>query len=478
MPSIELHATLITILFVVDVLASIALWRTRKERTIELRCVPAMLSCVWLSYLAGLADNMGAIYADFSIVEKICWQYRIKLVYEHQSVVTMLFAAYRVVFFMELSAHLAQTRDVQSRAKLLAGPGGWYVTHKHWMDWKYNRWFFLSQGLLMLAIVLSFSTFDDGCGTTYAFRYLSGLIALLYLACTIYLIYRLSKWGRDAFGIKVDLARMAFCGAVIKVVNTILFVKNKEGADQQEAEGILEFFLAISMTACLAISPVVRVWRQCATMAEPTMLEDLIKRPSGYESFLEFLNSEFASESLHFWNTVNMYHSKFPTMPDIKDRLEYANEITETFVRPNAVLEVNITGTARAKIYDTISAYQKYIMTMEAGKDDLELLTVFDAAQAEIMRLMSQDNFRRYLKSPQFAAWKQHSTSTRFSSSTSAEDASKSSTNQHQLALSVTQIPAARDSHPTAQNSPQLPNARLSVPLGHSNSHIELPAFP
>lgn len=442
MVSIALHAALLSVLFVVDVLASAALWRYRKERSISLRSAPAMLSIVWLSYLSALADNMGAMYSQFGIETGICWQFRIKIVYEHQAVVTMLFSAYRVLFFMEVAAHLAITRDAQNRANLLAGRGGWYVAHRHWMDWKYSRWFFLSQGLLILIFVLSFSTFDTGCSGVSAFRILSALLALCYLGIIIYLIYRLSKWGRDAFGIKVDLARMAFCGVALKVIVVILYLNNGESTDQQVDEGILQFFLALCMAVFLVISPTFRVLRTHETFTEPTTLEDLVKRPAGYESFLEFLNTEFASESLHFWNNVNLYRARFRTLADTKARLDYANEMSETFIRPGAILEVNLGSVTRTKIADVLAASKK---DMDEGQENPDLLTIFDDAQHEILKLMSRDNFRRYLKSPQFAQWKDKAG--KHSSEQHSHSAEKSSTasEQHVLSLTVTRVSQDKD---------------------------------
>lgn len=487
MASVPLHASLLSVLFVVDVLATAALWRFRKERTLVLRSVPAMLSIVWLSFLSALSDNMGAIYADFGIQNGTCWQFRIKLVYEHQAVVTMLFSAYRVLFFMELASHLAKTQDAQNRANLLAGRGGWYVKHRHWMDWKYSRWFFLSQGLLMLAFVLGFSAIDSGCAKLSAFRFLSGIVSLIYLGCVIYLMYRLSKWGRDAFGIKVDLARMAVCGVILKVVNIVLFLNDGEGVTQQAGEGIIQFFLAMCMSIFLVLSPAIRVLRSRETFTEPTTLEDLVKRPTGYESFLEFLNSEFASESLHFWNNVNLYRARFRSLADTKARLDYASEMSETFIRPGAILEVNLGSVTRGKIADILAASQK---DFEEGQEHPELITVFDGAQSEILKLMSRDSFRRYLKSPQFALWKARAASQGSEQHSNPSEEPSSSTNTgsrgpNMLSLTVSKVsqdhelPRGSVDSNAARNTPIRPSSSVVIAPQPAvqlpeNSNIEL----
>ena len=245
------------------------------------------------------------------------------------------------------------------------------------------------------------------------------------MICLIYVIYRLSKWGRDAFGIKIDLACLVVLLVFLKGTSYGLFLKNGENLD---TEVLINMAITLSVISFLVISPLLRLIRTKATFTEPTTLEELIKRPTGYESFLEFLNSEFASESLHFWNTVNLYRTRFPTMPDAKDRLEYANEITETFIRPSAVLEVNITSGVKNKIFDTLSACKT---DLEEGKDNSELLTLFDPAQAEILKVMSRDNFRRYLKSPQYEAWKDRNSSTRPASRSNTQSNPENSTSDH-----------------------------------------------
>jgi len=304
---------------------------------------------------------------------------------------------------------LAKTRDSQNRANLLAGRGGWYVKHRHWMDWKYNQWFFLVQGLLMLTAVLIIAAFDNGCGNLNAFRMFGPFVNAGYLVTLAYIMYRLAYCGRDAFGIKVDLAKMAVTVIILKATAYGLVIQNGESQYGALTETLILLGASFCVVFFLVLLPVLRVMRSRETFTEPTTLEELVTRPSGYESFLEFLNSEFASESLHFWNNVNLYRARAPNMPDTKARVEYANEITETFIRPNAVLEVNLTSSIKNKVYETLALCQK---DCDEGNEHPELLTIFDVAQTEMMKVMSRDNFRRYLKSPQYDSWKEEQTST------------------------------------------------------------------
>lgn len=434
---VAVHGSLTIVLILVDALTCYGLWRNRQARPIELRCLPAMFACVWLGCLSAMADNVGAIFSESGIALNMCWGFRIKLVWEHMAVVIFLFSAYRVLFFMELATHLANTRDVQNRANLLAGRGGWYVAHRHWMDWKYTRWFFFSQGLLVLAVILSFSSFDSGCETWSSYRFLSVFLAFCYLIVIVFLVCRLKKWSRDSLFIELDLARLAVYGVVLRSICFGLLAFNGETTTQHEQEGILQFFLGLTMAGCFAISPLIRVLRARETFTEPTTLEDLVRRPSGYESFLEFLNSEFASEGLHFWNTINLYRSRYPGLPDTKARLDYAIEVAETFVRRTAVLEVNLGSVAKDRIEDTLAACQK---DYEAGKENPALLTVFDEAQNEVLKLLSRDNFRRYLKSTQFARWREQATNNNSVSPQHSRDGDSSSSHSSRSKQAVSLI--------------------------------------
>lgn len=480
---VPLQLSLLVVLFVLALLTSYGQWHFRKDRSLILRCAPAMLHCAWLSFVVCLIDYLRLVFYTEAYRDHFCWAFKVRFVFEHQNVFTMLFAAYRVVFFMELAAHLARTRDSQNRANLLAGRGGWYVKYRHWIEWKRSQYFFLVQGLSVLAIVLIMAIFDDGCGQFSSYRMLGPVLNGIYLICIIYIIYRLSRCGRDAFGIKMDLARMSFVCIILKAAAYGLFAQNGENWQQATTEALILWANSLWVLFCLALYPVVRVMRSRDTFTEPTSLEDLVKRPSGYESFLEFLNSEFASESLHFWNTVNLYRTRCPALTETKARVDYADEVTETFIRPSAVLEVNLTSTTKTKIYELLSACKK---ECDQGREHPELLTIFDVAQAEIMKVMSRDNFRRYLKSPQYENWKEHISTRRGESSSNSnsnhsaaleESSSKRGALRNALGVVVTKVDAGSSHGGNNSGFERLPHTpRSSQAPADNSSHSAAPA--
>jgi len=116
--------------------------------------------------------------------------------------------------------------------------------------------------------------------------------------------------------------------------------------------------------------------------------------PYTYNDMREFLETEFNTENIDFWGNVEEFRQKFEKVPAPKmvrvtstpfnTKQEGVNRIMEEFVKQGADREVNISSKQRSEI----------ISAVQSGKDD----NLFEAAQKEVYKLMSEDSYPRYLK--------------------------------------------------------------------------------
>jgi len=118
---------------------------------------------------------------------------------------------------------------------------------------------------------------------------------------------------------------------------------------------------------------------------DSSSLDLVLENPIGYKDFCGFLAKEWSTENLLFWKQVNEYK----LLADPEERTKKAQEIIETFIRDNAIYEVNLPDTIRTRIRKDIE------QVVESGHAPVEM---FDAAQTEIFSLMSNDSFHRFLK--------------------------------------------------------------------------------
>jgi len=128
----------------------------------------------------------------------------------------------------------------------------------------------------------------------------------------------------------------------------------------------------------------------------PQLIE-VLTNPEGFQAFLRYLETEFSSENLLFWDHID--HIK---------KLEYEGNDWKSifattykqFCKENAPCQVNLPHTITEKIRESIDL-------MNNDKKDLEqsakeLLILFDEAQRNIYDLMSHDSFPRFQRIPAF----------------------------------------------------------------------------
>ncbi len=120
-------------------------------------------------------------------------------------------------------------------------------------------------------------------------------------------------------------------------------------------------------------------------------LTTILQHPIGIKFFRIFVESEFSSENLEFWEELHTFRSRF--RPDAKgataseEMRQSAQKIYDEFVKVGSEQEMNLTKRIRQKISDSIAG----------GRCDYLL---FVDAQREIEDLMSRDTFMRFKKVP------------------------------------------------------------------------------
>jgi len=119
---------------------------------------------------------------------------------------------------------------------------------------------------------------------------------------------------------------------------------------------------------------------------DSSSLEAVLANPVGYQDFFGFLAKEWSTENLLFWKQVNEYK----VIVNQEQRTKKAQAIYETFVRENAIYEVNLPDTIRKELRSGIE--------QTLGQGEGAPFELFDAAQNEIFSLMSNDSFSRFLK--------------------------------------------------------------------------------
>ena len=100
-------------------------------------------------------------------------------------------------------------------------------------------------------------------------------------------------------------------------------------------------------------------------------------------------------ENIRFWCVVSDFHKaveilRVPTCEDKSEHDEtdirtFAEEIFDTYVRPGAEMEINISSNQRMKIKEQLNNSA----TIDKG--------IFDNAQREIYALMSRHSYPRFL---------------------------------------------------------------------------------
>nr|XP_033808513.1 regulator of G-protein signaling 6 isoform X4 [Geotrypetes seraphini] len=108
-------------------------------------------------------------------------------------------------------------------------------------------------------------------------------------------------------------------------------------------------------------------------------IDEILKDPVGRDQFLRFLESEFSSENLRFWLTVQ--DLKKQPLQDVPTRVE---EIWQEFLGPGAQFPINLDS-------------HSYERTSQNVKDPGRY--TYEDAEEHIYKLMKSDSYARFLRS-------------------------------------------------------------------------------
>jgi len=118
-----------------------------------------------------------------------------------------------------------------------------------------------------------------------------------------------------------------------------------------------------------------------------------------YNAFMKFLQDEFATENLLFYERVQEYRSNPPENQE--EILRQALDIRDTYVAEYASMQINIQHELREGL---LSALERFESGEAQGTETL--LRIFDRTQQEVYDLMNADSFRRFKNSSIFRVLK------------------------------------------------------------------------
>jgi len=120
-------------------------------------------------------------------------------------------------------------------------------------------------------------------------------------------------------------------------------------------------------------------------------LRSVIYHPNGNQLFTQFLKSQYADESIEYWEKVRKFR-KWAAEKDLTDSSEMkmvqesASKIVTRYIRPDAEMKVNISNKMTQKIISAVDAGQADAMT-------------FAESEEEIVTLMSRDKLGSFKQS-------------------------------------------------------------------------------
>jgi hypothetical protein len=118
-----------------------------------------------------------------------------------------------------------------------------------------------------------------------------------------------------------------------------------------------------------------------------------LNHPRALKLFNEHLMNEWAVENLKFWSQVETFRGQYSSFKRTRDINMVAVQTFNTFIKPGALMDVNIPATMREELTKVFEEHA--IRDPDFTKFALPA-TVFDGAQREIYILMEKDSFQRF----------------------------------------------------------------------------------
>jgi len=201
----------------------------------------------------------------------------------------------------------------------------------------------------------------------------------------------------DAYGIKVELDATAWF-AVSGYSLSLLF-------DGMKAQGIISHstfpatnWLIISLMAIHHITvviPLIESQRKARVteLANWQSFKNFLKDPAGLDEFKEFTVREFSVENVLFYER----YCEIGTLSDTKDRQQALKGLYTDFVKSGAELELNLRSETAREIKKRFEIEPPPQDPKMSDDDELDL-EVFGPAVNEVVRLMYENTYLRYLK--------------------------------------------------------------------------------
>ena len=124
-----------------------------------------------------------------------------------------------------------------------------------------------------------------------------------------------------------------------------------------------------------------------------------LNNPKAYKLFAEHLANEWAVENIKFWSQVESFRGQYAHFKKIKDGNLVAVQTYNTFIKPGALMDVNIPSVMRD---DLIRKFENHAVDDPDFTKKAIPSTIFDDAQKEIFALMEKDSFQRWQNTKTF----------------------------------------------------------------------------
>jgi hypothetical protein len=233
----------------------------------------------------------------------------------------------------------------------------------------------------------------------YVFFYLFRCMVFLLVCIFAYL---LRKEKLDSFWIFNELKYSAIVSGVVYsgfLLIGFLF------PDQVWVSIFLTILLLSSLIVLEVIYPAFLSFKserfdKSTTQLESSGFEQILENADMGSAFVSFLQTEFSLENWLFREAVLAYKKEFQgvskddaatTRAHLK---QLADKINQAFILESGETQVNVSSDTSLKVQLTIGRWNTCGME--------EIGAVFDGALKEILKLLKDDSYRRFVRSPQF----------------------------------------------------------------------------
>lgn len=137
-------------------------------------------------------------------------------------------------------------------------------------------------------------------------------------------------------------------------------------------------------------------------IVESPSIEVVLERPDALHYFAKFVTSECSQENIEFWHAVCKFlasqghcadgSAKDPLLRELQAIKEQAQRIISEFVGASAARQVNLPSACA-------DACEAAIKEADVAKCVASVYAALTTAKAEVLKLLKQDSFRRYLNS-------------------------------------------------------------------------------